>query len=300
MNSKIYAVIVTYNPDINTLSESIKYLIGQVYRIIIVDNNSINFQELDFLSIKKGIILIKFSENKGIASAQNEGIRYANSHKAKYILLMDQDSIIPNELVSTLYKECHDLEIRGIRVGAVGCSYRDSQDDKINVAWKANGLKIKKIELDSKKSKIFAVDFVIASGSLIPISTLNKIGLMEEGLFIDLVDIEWGLRGKFYGYQSYQILTNIMIHKIGNGRQKIFCRNFIIHSPIRNYYYIRNRIFLIKRNYIELAWRLYFVRQIFQSIILFGIFQKQRLLRIKLIILAIKDGLIGRYGRFGS
>lgn len=36
------------------------------------------------------------------------------------------------------------------------------------------------------------VDYLIASGCLIPQTAIEEVGLMQEDLFIDYVDIEWG------------------------------------------------------------------------------------------------------------
>ena len=300
MNSEIYAVIVTYNPDIASFSEVIRGLLGQVDRIIIVDNNSKNILEIEGIIRGTQVELIKFSENKGIAAAQNKGICYADSRQAKYILLMDQDTILPKGAVGALYKECTNLERKGLRVGAIGSDYRDTHDGKLNTIWKANGRKLKKQEVVSGDADILEADFVIASGSLIPISTLKEVGLMEDDLFIDLVDIEWGLRAKSCGYQSYQSSTHIMTHTLGAGRLNVFGKTVSLHSPIRNYYSIRNSILLTRRKYIGTAWRIYFFKRIIPYLIVFGLFPNQKWLRINFMMRAFVDGLVGRGGRFDS
>ena len=105
-------------------------------------------------------------------------------------------------------------------------------------------------------------DCVIASGSLIPVSTLEAVGDMEADLFIDLVDIEWGLRAKSQGYRNFISFSQVMAHTLGNGRISIFGKTISLHSPIRNYYSIRNSILLSQRRYIDIAWRFYFIRRV--------------------------------------
>jgi rhamnosyltransferase len=300
MNSEIHAVVVTYNPDIASLSEVVMALLEQVDRIIIVDNDSENVLEIEDIIRSIQAELIKLSENRGIAAAQNIGIRYADSRQAKYILLMDQDTVLPEGAVAALHKECIALESRGLTVGAVGCAYRDTHDGKLNAIWKANGLSLEKQRVNFEGSNIIEVDFVIASGSLIPISTLKQVGLMEEGLFIDLVDIEWGLRAKFHGYQSYQSSTNIMTHTLGTGRQKILWKSVTLHSPTRNYYSIRNSILLARRHYIGWAWRLYFIRRIFLYFVVFGIFPNQKWPRVRVMVRGFFDGIFSREGPISS
>ena len=290
MQSEVYSVIVTYNPNINLLNDVINSLKNQLKSIIIVDNASKNIYEIKLLTKESEIEIIEFYENRGIASAQNEGISYASSLGAQYILLMDQDTILPDGTVSDLYEECTTLEKRGIKVGAVGTAYRDTHSGKINPIWRANKYRIKKIYAEAEENKLFEVDFVIASGSLIPISSLKEVGLMDENLFIDMVDIEWGLRAKYYGYHIYQTSNHIMIHTIGIDTISFFGKKIPVHRPIRNYFSIRNSIILSKRKYINSAWRLYFLRRVFLYFIVFSFFSTQKFTRIKFMICGIIDG----------
>lgn len=297
MESKIYSVLVTYNPNISSFREVIESLCRQTNAVVIVDNASKNLFEIQALIQNSKVEIIKFSENNGIASAQNKGIAYAASRGAQYILLMDQDTVLPEGAVSVLHKQCTDLESQGLKVGAIGSAYRDTHDGKVNLIWKANGRKVEKKEVTSEvNNKLIEVDFVIASGSIIPISTLKEVGLMEDGLFIDLVDIEWGLRAKYFGYQSYRSFTNIMTHTLGNGKINVFGKHVSLHSPIRNYYSIRNSIFMARRHYIGQAWRIYFVKRIIPYFITFGVFPSQKWTRIKFMMRGLVDGLFGADG----
>ena len=87
MNYEIYAVIVTYNPNISSFRKVIDGLREQVDSIVVVDNASKNLYEIQALVQNSEFGIIKFSENKGIAYAQNKGIAYADSRGARYILL---------------------------------------------------------------------------------------------------------------------------------------------------------------------------------------------------------------------
>lgn len=298
MSSEIYAVMVTYNPEIEPLSRVIKSLLGQTDEIIIVDNGSKNINEIEKALEGSQIKLIKLPENKGIATAQNEGIAYADAQHAKYILLMDQDTVMPEGAVLSLYENCKMLEQSGAKIGAIGCAYRDTNSGQINKVWKAEGRKLLKQQINPEKEPIVEVDFVIASGSLIPVSTLKDIGMMEDDLFIDLVDVEWGLRAKFHGYQNYQCFTHIMEHTLGNARQKLPWTSVALHSPIRNYYSIRNSIFLTKRNYIGCAWRQHYSKRIFLYFIVFGFFPGQKWSRIRFMTRGIRDGILSRGGTY--
>ncbi|MCP6473409.1 glycosyltransferase, partial [Klebsiella pneumoniae] len=72
---KSAAIIVTYNPEIKTLKSLVELLGKQVNQIIIIDNNSNNYNELVFLESKCHVIYN--DTNLGLATAQNMGIKLA-------------------------------------------------------------------------------------------------------------------------------------------------------------------------------------------------------------------------------
>ncbi|MCV5831057.1 hypothetical protein OFN28_30780, partial [Escherichia coli] len=59
----------------------------------------------------------------------------------------------------------------------------------------------KNLEADS--TGCVDVDHLIASGSLIPVDVFEKIGGMDDSLFIDYVDVEWSLRARYQGLRCY-------------------------------------------------------------------------------------------------
>ena len=58
------------------------------------------------------------------------------------------------------------------------------------------------------------MDYLIPSGCLIPMSVLDKMGGMRDDLFIDYVDIEWGLLASHHGFQSYGVCTTHKHHPL--------------------------------------------------------------------------------------
>lgn len=294
----IHAVIVSYNPDIAAFTKVIESLSAQVRAVTIVDNASKNGDEVERLAQAHQLQLIRFTENKGIAAAQNAGIAAAKAAAAGYVLLMDQDTTLPSGAVSNLSQHCQTLEAQGIKIGAIGCAYRDTHDGKLNAIWRADGLFLHRQNFKLEDTTIVEADCVIASGSLIPVSTLEAVGDMEADLFIDLVDIEWGLRAKSQGYRNFISFSQVMAHTLGNGRISIFGKTISLHSPIRNYYSIRNSILLSQRRYIDIAWRFYFIRRVLPYFIVFGLFGNQKKTRLKLMLRGMVDSFTARKGPY--
>ncbi|NHN88470.1 glycosyltransferase family 2 protein [Acetobacter conturbans] len=297
MSCEVWTIIVTYNPDPATFQNVLTSLEREIDAAIVVDNHSANASALRQLTSPFGHEFLELPDNEGIAHAQNVGIRHAMAAGASHILLMDQDTVLETGTVRALLDLCSDLESRHIRVGAVGNFFRDTHDGQLNAIWRAHGLGIKREPVDSGPDVVAEADFIIASGSLIPVATLRETGLMDAGLFIDLVDVEWGLRAAARGYRHFLTNRHVMAHTIGSGRKKLFGRSITLHAPIRDYYALRNALLLVRRPYIRAAWKLYFLRRVLIFFVVFGLFTDQKKRRLSLMFRGITDGIRGCAGR---
>lgn len=107
-----------------------------------------------------------------------------------------------------------------------------------------------------KQKYVTRPQYVITSGSFIPISILDDVGLMREELFIDFVDIEWCLRARAKGYEIVSFPQVEIAHHLGDSSVSFLGTNYPIHSPLRMYYYFRNAMYLYRIREIDWNWRL--------------------------------------------
>lgn len=246
--ANIIAIIVTYNPSISELKEQFKVLAPQVDGIIYVDNGSIDFQ-LPFQIDRKTKVIYN-RENLGLGAAQNIGIREAIAGGATHILLLDDDSTPAPDMIqnlldneANLLSEGHKLALIGARIMDLHSKGRDLSDGIL-----FSGFKIKHVPIVDRP---VSVSYCIASGSLIPINVFKAIGGINENMFIDGLDIEWCLRARSQGYEIFASHNAILGHRLGNGdKDKIKS-----HSPMREYYILRNSIALVKMKHIPLGFR---------------------------------------------
>lgn len=242
------AIVVTYNPEIGLLKKQYEALLGQVDGFVYVDNNS---QLLNFRSEIKGekVDIIQNEDNLGLAKAQNQGIKLARENGADYVILFDQDSVPTLDFVTGVMK-CYEEQSKLYKVGLVGPAIRNllrsCNENELGVILK--GMFIKRIPIENTTE----VSYCIASGSLIPMSVFEDVGGMEEKLFIDGLDLEWCLRARSKGYKIYQTSNTYLEHCLGDGTS----RRIKSHSPIREYYIMRNAIWMIKQDYIPMGYRL--------------------------------------------
>ena len=254
--NNVFAIIVTYNPDIRQLKTQFEMLVCQVSGIVYVDNNSESCCFLDSIDNEK-VIIIKNRRNLGLAKAQNQGIEIAQERGADFVLLLDQDSEPSGRLVENLLK-CFYIANAIRPVALIGPSIRDMFHPEDNVKYEGvilNSIFIKRVPIE----RVTEVSYCIASGSLIPLPVIREVGGMLEEFFIDSIDMEWCLRAKKSGFYTFQTNTTILNHYLGNGKH----HKIKSHNPKREYYITRNSLLMIRLSYIPLGYR---IRKIFTTL----------------------------------
>ena len=300
--SDVVAIVVTYNPQPDQLKRLLEATLPQVKRILIIDNGS-NPASLDLIGCffqNLPIDLHSLGVNQGIAKAQNIGIQLAKKMGAKYVLLFDHDSLPAPDMVAKLLTAIQIKHQQGVRVGAVGPWYEDIRGANLKSTpfVENKGLRlIRKKKNQSDLNNMVSVSHLIASGSLIPMATLNLVGDMREDLFIDLVDIEWGLRAQQLGYSLFGVCDGLMEHDLGENPQVIFGKELFFHSPLRHYYQVRNSIWLYQQPHLPLLWKIGDAGRLFVRISIFVLFAKPQLQHWKMMVKGVFHGVIGRVGK---
>jgi rhamnosyltransferase len=94
------------------------------------------------------------------------------------------------------------------------------------------------------------VSYAITSGNLVRLDLFEKIGLYDEGFFIDCVDFDLSLRLRRAGYAVHQVQGARMRHELGEAtpRTGVLDRFYAQHAPARRYYMFRNFLYLAERH----------------------------------------------------
>lgn len=253
---KTGCVLVLYNPNKALLKDVLLAISNQVDEVFISDNSP-NKTDFDF-SDHNNIIYHFMNGNKGIATAQNVGIRYFEQLHYDFIFFLDQDSISPNSLVDKLYETYLFLKEKKIKVGAVGPRPYNRTENKKYEGAITKGTKI--------TNNITETTELISSASLIPIENFQTVGYMEDDLFIDGVDFEWCWRAKKNDSLRFFIAEDVLLsHQLGEGDKKFLFKKVAIPTPFRTFFQFRNYFRLIRRNYVPIYWKIingikYFVK----------------------------------------
>lgn len=288
------AIIVTYQPALDVLAQLLACLSPQVDTVLIVDNGSA--EPIDTWSAALPAAphhVISLGENQGIAEAQNAGIRWASQHGATHVLLMDQDSLPAPNMVETL----HTALARFPNAGSAGPRYVDTRQQNPPPFLQIRNWRLHRHRCEEEGATV-PVDYLIASGCLIPIAVLNQVGNMRADLFIDYVDIEWGLRAGRYGYQNYGVCGAHMEHSLGDNPIIFRGRSIPLHSPLRHYYHFRNAVLLYRTRWVPLQWKCVDAWRLLLKYGFYTLYAKPRLSHFAKMSQGLLHGLIGRAGKY--
>lgn len=293
------AVVVLYFPHCQSLNRMLQSVVGQVDIAFLIDNTPHPLAEIRALVAQFGscVSYRPLGDNLGIAAAQNAGIEQAVSQGASHIILFDQDSVPGSDMICELQSAETSLCKQGLPVAAVGPVFIDEQSGRTSPVVHYSYFGLRTIAVEPSDSSPIEAHFLIASGCLIRTSVLRAVGRMREDLFIDWVDNEWGLRARSMGLRCYVVPQARMTHNVGDGAVHLLWKQIHLHSDERNYYLLRNAIFLMRLKTMGARWKLSFLPRLPCYLVLYPLLSKHKKENLRLLVTAAFDGLRGRMGR---
>jgi len=297
-STQVCAVMVAYFPNTSMLRAALQALYAQVQAVLIVDNTPGRHDVCEAIAGLTVTVLAP-GRNRGVAGGQNVGARWARARGFTHVLLMDQDSVVAPDLVTRLLAAEISLNAEGKAVAAVAPRFLNVRRLQAAPHAVAQGWCASEVVETGAGGKCQQLDYVISSGSLIELKKLEIVGEMEEALFIDYVDIEWGLRARAKGYHCYGVYEAHIEHCLGDTDVAVPWmkkRRVIVHSPLRHYYYFRNAIHLYKRSYASWAWTLNDASRLVLKYVFYSTITAPRRQHLRMMTLGIWHGLRGRLG----
>lgn len=228
--NKVAGVTVLYHPTIEIV-ENIKSYIKQIDILYLINNTPDDLDQDIVSSLNSNkVVLVNNKKNKGIATALNQAANLAQKDNYGYLLTMDQDSKVSDNLVEKALRILQD----DIRVGIVYPVVINNVSSQI-----------------SKTNASDKFPIAMTSGSIMRLAIFNEVGGFLDKLFIDYVDYELSIRMILNGYKIIKMEDIFVYHNLGNIKEikllsiRVYPTN---HLPIRWYYRTRNR-FYIYNNY---------------------------------------------------
>lgn len=222
--TKILAVVVTYYPEEEMLTNNIQAFINEVDKVIIWENTP-ESEKLRYRYIQHEKVEYLGDGINSISRALNYAWRYARENGYGYLLTMDQDSIFLDfpSYKNTVMSNClgHDA-IYGPNIDSSG-SFVNPIEEK---------------------------PYTMTSGMMLPVSVLNAIGGWNEFFKIEGLDIDLCLKARQKGIMTYVIRDSILKHQLGHPILVSFWGHKVLYSsysPKRLYNIYKNHIILLRK-----------------------------------------------------
>lgn len=231
--NNIAGVVIVYNPDKSVISNIISYL-NQISSLFIIDNSFLPNEEMfSGLIDTPGVYYLPQKKNIGISAALNLAAQLAIRKGFKYLLTMDQDSIVSQDMIRKMLT----LNCEYNKIGIIAPFFINRYRTRI-----------------PGKEPFKKILFEKTSGNLLNLDTYSKIGPFDENLFIDYVDIEYCFRLNSAGFEVIQVNGAELIHNEAFLSSNKFLFKIVYpwnHNPIRWLYKIRNLFYLRDKYYKE-------------------------------------------------
>tara|TARA_Y200000002_G_scaffold355301_1_gene336152 strand:+ start:62 stop:964 length:903 start_codon:yes stop_codon:yes gene_type:complete len=247
---KIAIIIVNWKKYDLTLKciESILNSSFKNFKIILIDNEYQKSMS-DQLKKSKKIHLIRNEKNEGFARANNQGIKYSIKNGFDYMLLLNNDTLIKNDLMDSLIKQSNTLNQKIIQ--PLILNYDGTK------IWNAGGTinyflgtfqTLKKGErFKNFKSNRNYTDWFTGCCVLIKSEIFNDIGFFDDRFFAYYEDIDFSIRLKKRGY-SIAMMNDSYLQHFESASSKSSNQNEGNLLPYVHYLNIRNHILLLKKH----------------------------------------------------
>ena len=287
----VCALVVTYFPNADLLSR-LQRIRPQVAHLVIVDNGSSGESANYLLQIEMqaDTHIIRNSDNLGIATALNQGARWAESLGYDWLLAFDQDTVVSDDIVAAL-SECYQHFPAKEKLAVIASNYIDVM----------SGYQL--LRPIGDESTWEDVPMAITSGSLFSLSVFHAVGPFRDEFFIDSVDFEYCLRALSRGYKVIVARKAFTHHPIGAATMhKLPWRNKTLlttnHSPLRRYYMVRNQL-VLAREYLgsQTAPTALMLYRHLKAFTLMVLFEKEVWPKLKFMAIGAWDGLFSNFNR---
>jgi rhamnosyltransferase len=288
---KAVAVVVTYEPDPNRLASLCDDLARSGISVLVVDNSESGLE----LHLPEPSRLLRLGFNSGIAAAQNTGIEFARRSGADAILFFDQDSCPSAGALEALLRALQS----GIAPVVAPVAIDESTGRVLPPLRLDQYGRVHKV-LGRKTTATVPVpaDIVISAGTTALMSVFDKVGGMDEELFIDYVDIDWCLRCRAAAVAVRIIPLAFMVHRIGLREIRFGAAAAAVHSPQRTYYKTRNCLLLFRRKWVPSLFVAREFASALMQIVLITIVESNRAQHLRAFLAGLWHGVTQRTGRY--
>jgi GT2 family glycosyltransferase len=217
----VHVVVLNWNGLVDTL-ECLASLRAQDYaplRVHVVDNGSAEEEALTIEREYPEVSVLRQGRNLGFCGGSNVGIVRALGAGADFVMLLNNDTIVPPGCVRSLVDAAVSLDDLGAaspvilhypeadRVWFAGASWEgETAGFRINLSGQPRG------RLNEREP--FESDYACGCCLLTPAAVLRRVGLLDERYFAYYEEADWASRLKAAGLRCYVVPAAALYHKV--------------------------------------------------------------------------------------
>jgi GT2 family glycosyltransferase len=252
---KVAVVILNWKKPADTLACLAEF--GENTAVVVVDNGSGDGSVEQIREARPDVPVLALEENLGYAGGNNAGIAWALARDFEWILLINEDAILPVEALQALFEAAQNDP----RVGFAGPLVLHPQpDNRIQSAgglfdrrWQATHRGQNQVDT-GQYSRIEEVAWLSGCVLLARSQMIREIGMLDERFFLYQEELEWCLRARQRGWKALFVPQAKATHAGVSANYE--------PKPYVTYYMTRNRFLLLAK--LRAGW-LIWLDAIFQT-----------------------------------
>lgn len=242
--AKVVCILLNWNGLKDTLEalSSLKKTTYQNLDLLVVDNGSVDLSVQTIQDTHPDVFLLENKKNLGFAGGNNPGIEWALERGAEWILLLNNDTVVQEDLIEEFLEGAKEKP-NGKIFGAKILEYqRPHIIDHLGGFW------------DPKKGEFFSyyqgdedheismqsVDYVCGAALFMHRSIPEQVGLLEPNFFLFWEESDLCTRARKKGMEIWTCPKARVWHKVSS--------SFTGGKPHMHYFWWRSRLLWIERN----------------------------------------------------
>ena len=212
------------------------------YEIILVDNES-DISKVSIFMSRENIKTILNPKNEGFSKANNQGIEYALKNNFDYILLLNNDTVINNNLIDVLIKTIQVKKVYAVQPLILNHDGRKIWNGGGKINYFIGTFSSSKKAYDSFK----LIEWFTGCCCLFDSKLFKDIGKFDERFFAYYEDVDLSLRMKKSGYKIGFTSQTDLIH-LESASSKFETSKEGSLNPFVHYLNIKNHILILRKH----------------------------------------------------
>ncbi len=196
----------------------------------------------------RSILLVENHQNSGFAGGNNLGMEIGGFlFKSKYYYILNNDTVIMKDAISTLVNELEKNNKIGAATSAI---YRYNNPREIaNLGGKITSYGNRKYYTKPTTERMKRITFVTGCALMVRRNIIEDMGLLSERFFFGEEDFDFSWRMKKKKIPMVCITSSKVYHKKGISSEKLMGQNLE-----NKFHYVFNRIIDMKYHYSTVLW----------------------------------------------